>query len=210
MNGRHTHYKTARTSHVDVRANLSGLIVMNVNAGRHPKIAMLSTIRAARGHCERRGSVNPCRSSSATDARPASPSTSTTKTTLGCPVAIPQLQPGYSRAHASNTAGSLDALPGHSATNGSLPRAFTGNSRQPSPAFSSAPRARPGGVLTRAGGNLPPPRRCHSSTASRPGGCADGVVIAEKLRVAAELAEKWTTNRTKDDWKEWVSKQPAG
>ncbi len=28
--------------------------------------------------------------------------------------------------------------------------------------------------------------------------------------MAAELAEKWTTNRTKDGWKEWVSKQPAG
>lgn len=32
----------------------------------------------------------------------------------------------------------------------------------------------------------------------------------EKLRVAADLAEKWTTARTKDDWKQWVSKQPAG
>ena len=32
----------------------------------------------------------------------------------------------------------------------------------------------------------------------------------EKLRVAAELAKKWSTARTKDDWKEWVSKQPAG
>jgi len=32
----------------------------------------------------------------------------------------------------------------------------------------------------------------------------------EKLRVAAELAGKWTTARTKDGWKRWVSKQPAG
>jgi len=32
----------------------------------------------------------------------------------------------------------------------------------------------------------------------------------QKLRVAVELASKWTTARTKDDWKQWVSKQPAG
>lgn len=32
----------------------------------------------------------------------------------------------------------------------------------------------------------------------------------KKLRVAAELTEKWRTARTKDDWKHWVSKQPAG
>jgi hypothetical protein len=33
---------------------------------------------------------------------------------------------------------------------------------------------------------------------------------SQKLRVAAELASKWTTARTKDGWKQWVSKQPAG
>jgi hypothetical protein len=32
----------------------------------------------------------------------------------------------------------------------------------------------------------------------------------EKLRVAEELAGKWITARTKDDWKQWVSKQPEG
>lgn len=32
----------------------------------------------------------------------------------------------------------------------------------------------------------------------------------KKLGVAAELAGKWITARTKDDWKQWVSKQPAG
>ena len=33
---------------------------------------------------------------------------------------------------------------------------------------------------------------------------------SEKLRVAAEQAQRWTTTRTKYDWKLWVSKQPAG
>lgn len=33
---------------------------------------------------------------------------------------------------------------------------------------------------------------------------------ADKLRVAAELAQKWATGRTKDGWKQWVSNQPAG
>jgi len=32
----------------------------------------------------------------------------------------------------------------------------------------------------------------------------------EKLRVAEKLAEKWSTARTKDGWKQWVSNQPAG
>lgn len=31
----------------------------------------------------------------------------------------------------------------------------------------------------------------------------------KKLRLAGELAKKWSTARTKDDWKTWVSKQPA-
>jgi hypothetical protein len=32
----------------------------------------------------------------------------------------------------------------------------------------------------------------------------------KKVSVAKELAQKWATARTKDDWKQWVSKQPAG
>ena len=32
----------------------------------------------------------------------------------------------------------------------------------------------------------------------------------KKLGVAAELAGKWITARTKDDWKQWVSNQEAG
>jgi hypothetical protein len=30
-----------------------------------------------------------------------------------------------------------------------------------------------------------------------------------KLRVAAELAEMWSTARTRDEWKQWVSVRPA-
>jgi hypothetical protein len=33
---------------------------------------------------------------------------------------------------------------------------------------------------------------------------------SRKLTVAAELAQKWITVRTKDDWKQWVAKHPRG
>lgn len=33
---------------------------------------------------------------------------------------------------------------------------------------------------------------------------------SRKLAVASDLKQKWITTRTKEDWKQWVSKQPRG
>jgi len=54
------------------------------------------------------------------------------------------------------------------------------------------------------------PRCCRLDTAARHTSKRREDEHDRKLGVAAELAEKWRTARTKDDWRQWISKQPAG